>query len=176
MTAGRARTYPPSLLADLTSWKIQNQLGLVDTDGLGALLSLVRFSAASAAATSNPSIRGGGTPRSSADSDRPLAVTASGNDGRSGDGVISDTPKLALWVLMNLASNDLLSPRISAAPGCIEDLVTLMMSGVRGVSKLRGWAAVLLTPLESQQHHEGWGQTFKPLARGIDFQSCLKLF
>ena len=111
-------------LADLTSWKSQNQLGVVDVDGLGALLALVKQSAA---ATSPPP-----PPRAAAATSRlsqaAAVSSAAANGCGGGGGGINETPKLALWVLMNLSANDLLSPRISAAPGCIADLVTLMVS------------------------------------------------
>ena len=112
-----------STLADLTSWKAQNQLGVVDIDGLGALLALVKRSASSAAAAATAQgqqqQRGDDGAGDGASRDGPTLSSASPGS--------AETPKLALWVLMNLASHDLLGPRIASSPGCIEDLVTLLV-------------------------------------------------
>ena len=83
------------------------QLGVADMDGLASLLMLVKRSAD--LITRNR--RNGG--------DVMLADGDSCTD--------RDTTRLVLWVMLNLASNVQLSPRISASLGCIQDLVVLMV-------------------------------------------------
>lgn len=83
------------------------QLGVADMDGLGTLLMLVKRSADLAR-----NRRSGGD-----------VVQADGDSCTANN----DTTRLALWVLINLASNHQLSPRISASLGCIGDLVVLMV-------------------------------------------------
>ncbi|GAX82499.1 hypothetical protein CEUSTIGMA_g9926.t1 [Chlamydomonas eustigma] len=105
-------------LADLTSWKSQNQLGVVDTDGLDALLGLIRRAASFLRSQRQMLLKGAHPGRQNVPPSPPSATPIPN----------LETPKLALWVLMNLASNDLLSPRISSTPGCVEDLVELLLS------------------------------------------------
>jgi hypothetical protein len=79
---------------------------VVDLDGLGDLTALVKLAA--------DHVRGNTDGMGRTESSPPPWTGG-------------ETPKLALWVLLNLASNEELSPRISAFPGCIEDIVVLMV-------------------------------------------------
>ncbi|KAG1677611.1 hypothetical protein FOA52_010392 [Chlamydomonas sp. UWO 241] len=89
-------------LADLTAWKRGNQHGVVDLNGLTTLLALLRQAVRAA--------RHGG-----AAAVQPPAAEPS-----------AETLALVLWVLMNLAANEWLAPRIAAEPGCIADLTALL--------------------------------------------------
>lgn len=105
-------------LVELTSWQSHNQQGVVDTNGLCTLFELLRQGVERRAAPANATQR--------QQQDEEL-----------------ETVRLTLWVLMNLAANDAISPRIASEPDCLRHLVLLLDPATAAASSTSRQCAVL---------------------------------
>lgn len=105
-------------LVELTSWQSHNQQGVVDTNGLCTLFELLRQGVERRAAPANATQR--------QQQDEEL-----------------ETVRLTLWVLMNLAANDAISPRIASEPDCLRHLVLLLDPATTAASSTSCQCAVL---------------------------------